>query len=525
MGSSSKTTNSSQSQNETGSTTSTPTVAPWLSAAQANLGNFANNGLSTFQDYVPESNSALQSTAFGNASNLGSAGSDALNSAVSSAQGLTNQTAPTYSATTFSAPGTPSSTPFGSYDATGTGYTAAQTGNTGYSSTNAGATGYGAATAGSQGYDPTSSSAAQLSSLISSGGLNTYFSPYLSDVVGTTDAAMDRQNAQQQAALKAQAGLTGGFGGSGYGISSAELSADQGLNEAQTNASLLNSGYNTALSAAQQDVANQQETALANQSAANAAGAFGASAANTAGLTNAAAQNAASEFGAAAQNASSLQNAQNTTNASQFGAQAYNNMALSNQAAENTASEFGAAAQNAAGLQNAQLATSANNASAEAQNAMASLGYSGQLSADQANASAQNAASQSNQSSQLQTLAQKLQAALDLGGLGSQQYANANSTVGTQAALGQTQYGQDVAQQDAPFTVAQLVANILSGEPTNAYTATQTNGTSSGASQGTSTTTSSPSFLEDLMGVANLGSSLSGSFGSVAGGLKSLGMV
>ena len=487
-GSSSKTTTSNQ--------TTTPTVAPWLSAAQQGndfLGTWAD---ANWGDFAPEAASSEQNTALAGVNALPSAGSGALGDAVSSATSLTGQTAPTYTAAQSSAPMTPTASTYGATNAGSTGYTAAQAAAPAMAATSTYApTGYGAST-----YNPSTTAGAGSvnGANISTADIQRLMSPYTSDVVNSTLNNMDLQSGQQQAALKAQAGLSGGFGGSGYGISAAELGAEQGMNRAQEQASLLNTGYDTALTGAQSDAANRQTAALANQAtreetdlanitALNSAGAFNAGQTQSAAAANAAAANTAGATNAAAQNQNS-----------QFIENVLSSLNLSNAASQNTASEFGANASNTASLANAGAANTAASQNAAAQNAMSELGYSGQLQNGQFNAGQENTASANDQQAQLQSHAQQLQAALGLGALGSQQFSDANTAVGTQAALGQTQYGQDLARQYTPLTVAQLVSNILSGTPTGAYTTIN--------QSGTDTTTSNPSFLDDLLNIGNTGS-------------------
>jgi len=97
------------------------------------------------------------------------------------------------------------------------------------------------------------------------GGLNTgqYMSPFLGSVYGTALAGQSQQNAQQQSNLAGQAITSGAFGGDRSNIAQANLAYQQNLANNQTNANLLNTGYQNAQSVAQQ----QQGAQLAAQQA------------------------------------------------------------------------------------------------------------------------------------------------------------------------------------------------------------------------------------------------------------------
>jgi hypothetical protein len=125
-----------------------------------------------------------------------------------------------------------------------------------------------------------------------------YMSPYLSSVVGTTLAAQQMQNQQQQSNLAGQAATAGAFGGDRSGIAQANLAYQQNLANQQTLANQLNTGYNTALATAQQqqgvDLAAQQANLARLTQAGGQLANLGAGA-QTAGLTGAQAQLAAGQ--------------------------------------------------------------------------------------------------------------------------------------------------------------------------------------------------------------------------------------
>jgi hypothetical protein len=99
------------------------------------------------------------------------------------------------------------------------------------------------------------------------GGISTYMNPYTQDVINTSMTDLERQRQMQMNQLGAQASAAGAFGGSRQGVAEAltnEAFARQG---GQLAAGLRQQGFNTALGASQQDVANMLQSALANQSA------------------------------------------------------------------------------------------------------------------------------------------------------------------------------------------------------------------------------------------------------------------
>lgn len=101
-----------------------------------------------------------------------------------------------------------------------------------------------------------------------------YASPYTQNVLQTTMASEQNQDAQQQAALQGNAISSGAWGGDRAGVASAILSGQQALANNQTNANIENTGYNTALG----EFNTQQQAQLgANEanSYLNQQGAFG----------------------------------------------------------------------------------------------------------------------------------------------------------------------------------------------------------------------------------------------------------
>jgi hypothetical protein len=153
------------------------------------------------------------------------------------------------------------------------------------------------------GYSPRNVSARR-----AAGGIGTYMNPYTQQVIDTSMADLERQRQMQQNQLGAQASAARAFGGSRQGIAEAETNRAFAQQGGQLAAQLRQQGFNTALGASQQDVANQMQAALANQAAGGRAAEFGQStglqaqgmnqqAAMQAALANQAAAGRATEFG------------------------------------------------------------------------------------------------------------------------------------------------------------------------------------------------------------------------------------
>jgi hypothetical protein len=127
-------------------------------------------------------------------------------------------------------------------------------------------------------YNPTNVSAARVgttfgytpqnvSAQAAFGGINQYMNPYTQNVIDTSMADLERQRMMQQNQLGAQAGAAGAFGGSRQGIAEAETNRAFAQQGGQLAAQLRQQGFQTALGASQQDIANQIQAALANQGA------------------------------------------------------------------------------------------------------------------------------------------------------------------------------------------------------------------------------------------------------------------
>jgi len=91
------------------------------------------------------------------------------------------------------------------------------------------------------------------------GSIQSYMSPYQSDVIDTALTEFDRQAQAQKAVQANQAlGIPGAFGGGREGVLQAQYQSDSDRNRAALQANLLQSGFQQAQTARQQDFANQQ---------------------------------------------------------------------------------------------------------------------------------------------------------------------------------------------------------------------------------------------------------------------------
>jgi hypothetical protein len=109
----------------------------------------------------------------------------------------------------------------------------------------------------SQGGGMTGEAGQMVKSAMGQPDINAFFNPYQKDVIDTTLGAMDKRTAEQKAQLLASQAGKRAFG-SGSDISTSLFNRDAEDRAAQTLAQLQQSGWNTALGAAQ----NQQKTQL-----------------------------------------------------------------------------------------------------------------------------------------------------------------------------------------------------------------------------------------------------------------------
>lgn len=100
---------------------------------------------------------------------------------------------------------------------------------------------------------------AQSSAPLTGQQIQSYLSPYLSTVLGSTEAIQNQENQQAQAGQLGDAIRSGAFGGDRTGIAAANLQQQQNLANSNVIANIANQGYQSALGTAQ----GQQQIGLA----------------------------------------------------------------------------------------------------------------------------------------------------------------------------------------------------------------------------------------------------------------------
>lgn len=203
----------------------------------------------------------------------------------------------------------------------------------------------GPATAGSQNIGPASQASATLAgtrSILDDGGIQKYMDPALDAYIRSTMAEYDDQMGRSRAAMEAAAGGSGAFGGSRYGIQSAQFDSDSDRKRALTQGDLMSQAYRDALGAAGMDAGFRQSTDINNANALSSMSQFNAGSKNSIqiaqadlnkqiALANAGWKNdfaiqqaqmklKAASDAAAAQQSTSMFNAGNETQISQFNA-------------------------------------------------------------------------------------------------------------------------------------------------------------------------------------------------------------
>lgn len=476
MGLSSSSSTQKTDQNTTQTGTTTPQAPSWVTDSLQNyLGGIDTMSAADPSSFVAGA-SPLQQQAWSNADRLG--------------QWTGNSNAASNIA--LNAANAPASTVPGSV-----GYTAAQGGVSTYNPATlanpreATATGYNPAQAGGVTIDPTTNAnATNANAATAAQFMGQYRNPYEQQVVDTTLAGYDRNNAQQAAQMQAQAAKAGAFGGSRFGIAQGQFAADSALNRASTEAQLRSAGFDKASALGSTDAGafnqaslfnagNQTNVSLANAGAANQRATAQAGLSANLGLANMGAANEAAQFGAGAQNAASLSN-QGASNqfaltqagmqndAARYGADA-NNTAMQNYlAAQNQAAQYGAGAQNSANLFNAQQTEAGLNRQLAGANALNSYGN------DYA--------------------------------------ANTRADLGAMASMGDQQ--RQIEQQYAMAPLAQLQAagQLFGATPYQALVGQTVN--TNGTMNGTTNTTQSPSLFQMMM---QMGQSAANAYAGGAG--------
>jgi hypothetical protein len=80
--------------------------------------------------------------------------------------------------------------------------------------------------------------------------INTFMSPFTSDVVNTTNKLFDQNSGVQNAALEGQGAASGAFGGSRFGVAQGVLGGQQDLARGTLDANLENTGFQNAVQSA-----------------------------------------------------------------------------------------------------------------------------------------------------------------------------------------------------------------------------------------------------------------------------------
>ena len=90
------------------------------------------------------------------------------------------------------------------------------------------------------------------------GSIQSYMSPYQTQVMDASLAEFDRNAAMQQTGLRDQSIQSGAYGGARQGVMATEAMRGNNMNRAQLQAQLLNQGFGQAQAARSQDLAAQQ---------------------------------------------------------------------------------------------------------------------------------------------------------------------------------------------------------------------------------------------------------------------------
>lgn len=409
---------SSSNNNSQQQATSQQTLDPQIK--QALLGNYGNAQNLASQPYQPFTGQQVapltdsQNQAMGGILGLGDPGAGTLGNAVDATQSVANYTPQNVQGSTYN--------PY-----------------TGIAALSRSASAGPAAQTGAASIDPNSVGNVSTAP-VSASQIANYMNPYTSSVVDTTNSDLERARQVQRVQDQQSATADGAFGGARSGV------ADSLTNEAylrtlgSQDAALNSAGFNTALSAAQNDQDLGLQAQTQNQNTAASIAGQNAGYQQQSGLANQAATNAQSQFNAS--------NRQQTS--------------LSNQAAQNAMGQTNLAALNTAGATNAANTLAANlaNQNAGLQGAGLNLQAGSQLG--------------SLAGQQLSQPLAALQAAL---GVGNQQQAQ-------QQATDTANYTNYQNAQNWPLMVQQLVNQSLglAGNPT--LGSSQSTGTSTGSSSG-----------------------------------------
>lgn len=211
------------------------------------------------------------------------------------------------------------------------------------------------------------------------GEIDKYQNPELSRVVDTTLASYDEDAARQRARMQAQGAAAGKFGGSRFGVEQGIFGADVARNRAGVEAGLRSSAYDRATGLLGSDVGtvNQgkiaqagmdQQAAMANAAAENAARAANTGAKNQFLMQQGLLGFEADQYNTGAANARDSERAGFDFNAASQNMAAQNQRASERAGYDFNASRDNAGAQNQFALQQAQFGQTADMANMDAQN-------------------------------------------------------------------------------------------------------------------------------------------------------------
>lgn len=311
--------------------------------------------------------------------------------------------------------------------------------------------------------------------------LNQWEDPYTSQVVQATQNEFNNQNAQQQTQVAGNAISNGAFGGDRAAVASALTAQQEQLAQAPVIAGLENTGYTTALGAAQNQAALQTQ-------AATSAGSLGLQGATSAGSLEEQGANSAASLGlqGATSVGSTLQQGANSS--ASLGLQGASTSGALGVQGASTAGSLGLQGESTAGTLGLQGATAAGQAGMTGATTESQLGLQGSqesLGANEANAwlGSQAAFGEANLGSEAQSTGLTGASALLSSGALEQGQAQENLNI---------PYEQYTAAQAYPFQTTGWEANIAEGL--------------GGSSGGTSSTTSpAASVASQVGGLATAG--------------------
>jgi hypothetical protein len=314
-----------------------------------------------------------------------------------------------------------------------------------------------------------------------------FMNPYLDSVVDTTLADFDENAGVVRAQQAANAAGAGAFGGSRFGVREAQTEGELGRGRAATAAGLRAGAFDTALSAAGDDVGRRQQAGLANfqlegeraftdAAAENQFNLFNTDSINRARTTNAGLLTDAAAYGANAANEFDRLNQAAETQVGLANADAFNRSSLDYAGRRDAAGAFGADALNRSLLDYAGRTDSAGQFNAGQDNQFSLNQFDANNQANFRNADALNTTSRFNAGQQDNALIRQLQAAGLLGDLGATIGSEDRANIGLLAGLGGQQRSIDSEFRNAEPTLVQLLASLQAQQPYQLFQGQNTTG-------------------------------------------------